>query len=563
MAGVPVQIHGANEWLDNAVQFSDIVGMDAPREVIALYRVSTKGQSRGDKTGIERQQADIQFHCERFNLNVVHTFGFDGISGAVVQNTPQFREMLDRLREPQIAGVVFSQLDRFLRPEDVDAYGSFKIFRVAKKLLFCDASRPLDITNPEDRTVIITQLENAAMERRKIKYRTHRAKEKLIADPEISITKLPQGVRHVKDVKKYGPGTKKGYFEYTPHAHEKIAPAFRRVAAGETIRSVAKDLGFASETSLRIVLQNRWWIGINERVHRRIMSYDEDGQRIFSKRIKHENEIRHHTNLCEKPLIPVELFNRVQDLLAVHHKHWTQARSNANEFVGTGFLHCQCGCKMYLKYDARKGKPPVYVCSSYRTTEGPCGAPRMRAEDTDGEIVIAALAHFTDPPFLMHAMEEAMKSTEATQRRNDVESAQKAVEGLERRKRAIQRMVAMDEDEDAIAMYTKVKQELAEAKIRLATAQAQASPFEGDEVSTVAFAIADRFARFNTLCTAEQRSILEEVVERITIDENGLATFVVRGGLPIQRRKTVAEFFDNLLAIKDGKVDAKIQSLSL
>ena len=57
-------------------------------------------------------------------------------------------------------------------------------------------------------------------------------------------------------------------------------------------------------------------------------------------------------------------------------------------------------------------------------------------------------------------------------------------------------------------------------------------------------------------------SILAEVVERITIDENGLATFVVRGGLPIQRRKTVAEFFDNLLAIKDGKVDAKIHSLS-
>lgn len=125
--------------------------MDMKRNVLALLRVSTKEQD------MERQKSDIEFHCQRFHLRVVNTYSFEGVTGVIVQNRPEFRAMLAELHQPDIAGVVLSTLDRFFRPENLDAYGTFKIFRVEKKLLFCDVSRPLDVSNPEDRSLIVAQ----------------------------------------------------------------------------------------------------------------------------------------------------------------------------------------------------------------------------------------------------------------------------------------------------------------------------------------------------------------------------------------------------------------------
>ena len=188
--------------------------MDTKRlKVVALLRVSTAGQQDGDKTGIARQQADIEFNCDRFGLEVVETFPLTGISGAIVQDTPEFKRMLKTLARPEIRGVVVSTLDRFLRPENLDAYAVFKIFRQGqKKMLFCNTKNPLDVTDSQDRATIVSQLENAAAERQRIKYRTQRAKEILIRDPEISITRLPKGVEHVKNTKKYTTENQKGFF---------------------------------------------------------------------------------------------------------------------------------------------------------------------------------------------------------------------------------------------------------------------------------------------------------------------------------------------------------------
>jgi DNA invertase Pin-like site-specific DNA recombinase len=529
--------------------------MEPKRKVLALLRVSTKDQD------LQRQQTDIEFHCERFNLEVVNSYGFDGITGVAVQNTPRFKKMLEELRQPDIAGVVLSTLDRFFRPEHLDAYSTFKIFRIEKKLLFCDVSRQLDVRLPEDRTLIVSQLENAAMERQRIKFRTHGKKEQLILDPTISITKLPQGVRHIKDVAKYGPKTKKGYFEYTRYAFDKIKPAYERVAAGETIRSVAADLGFSGETTLRGVLCNKWWLGINERIHQQIITYDEEtGRKILSKRGRHPKPIINHTNLCETPLVSEALFNKIQDILAVHRNNWYQVRSNTNDFLGTGFLECKCGCPMYLKFDARNGKPPVYVCSSYRTKNGPCGNSRLRADRTDKQIAWNAWQYLTDKKFMRYAMEEAENLEEVKQRRKDVEVSQATLEGLEKQKKAIQRMIAVaEDDEDALAMYARSKAEIAEAKMQLAKAKAQAEPFGTNDVDEISTRIAERMTRFLALAMPEKRAILAEVIEKIRLTKDGRAIFVVRGGVPVQ--SDVVEMDDRAADVMVKAIDVGMAAI--
>jgi DNA invertase Pin-like site-specific DNA recombinase len=499
------------------------------RKVIALVRASTKEQD------MERQHIDIQFHCERFGLEVVNTYPFDGITGVVVQNKPQFKAMLAEMSAPGISGVVLSTLDRFFRPENLDAYGTFKIFRTAKKLLFCDATRPLDVTNPEDRSLIVAQLENAAMERQRIKFRTHGKKEQLIQDPTVSITKLPKGVRHVKDVKQFGPKTKKGWFEYTPFAFESVKPAFEAVAEGSTIRGAAIRFGFVNETSLRIVLENKWWLGILERTHKRIVTYDDaTGKKTTGPRVRHEKPYVHSTNLADTPLVPMELWNKVQNILQANHKTWTAINSNANAFLGTKFLHCECGCKMYLKFDIRQGKPPIYICSSYRTKQGVCGASRIKAEATDEAIWKAAMKCFKNPAYMIDALIKAIASPEASERINKVAIEKKHLEELEARKKRLVRMYDMDGDEDAFTRLNAVKTELAESKLRLANFVALAGPSDESEIPALANAIEARFEGSESWDVATKINALSEIVERITIDHQHRAIFVIRGGLPLQ-----------------------------
>lgn len=519
-------------------------------KVVALLRVSTKEQD------IARQQADIEWNCTRFGLEVVETFALEGISGAVVQNRPEFRRMLSMLSRPTITGVVLSSLDRFLRPEDIDAYATFKIFRVAKKLLYCDAKRPLDVRDSEDRATIITQLENAKAERDRIKFRTHRAKELLIKDPETSMTRLPKGVEHIKDTKKYGAKTKKGYFTYTAYAYETVKPAFERFVCGESLGTVSADLGFPSIPTLRNTLRNKWWLGINERTHSRKIEYDDDGKKIYFPRTTNQTPVSHRTNLADNPLVSVEMFTRVQDLLEQNHKSWTQRRSYENAALGVGLFYCKCGCKMYFKVE----RHPVYKCSSYTKPEGPCGKPRVRAIETDETVWRAAYQYLTDTRFLVVAVKGAMESTESKERQSNLEAAKTRLEALEKQKRNIQKMVAVDDDdEDALRMYTKVKADIAEAKIRLATAEIQAAPFGTDEPEEIARAILTRFEGSENWTNEQKRQALNDVVERIMINDSGNATFVVRGGLPLMYQPTYSRGKDGGVPYQDtwGTPDGK------
>jgi hypothetical protein len=89
----------------------------------------------------------------------------------------------------------------------------------------------------------------------------------------------------------------------------------------------------------------------------------------------------------------------------------------------------------------------------------------------------------------------------------------------------------MDEDEDATARYLQLKREISDAKIRLATADAQAKPFGFSDPEKIAQAIRKRFEGVDENGTIkEKRAVLFEVIEEIMTSKEGLATFMIRGG---------------------------------
>lgn len=151
------------------------------RKVVSLVRVSTPDQAKDDRTGIPRQRQEIDIHCREHGLTVVKEYQFDGISGAHVQQTKRFKEMLAMLSRPSIAGVVFASLDRFFRPEKLSAYDVFGPFETTGKHLFCDLG-DLDSKNPQDQMKIVLWGQMGGMERLRIKERMGKGKDILRTD---------------------------------------------------------------------------------------------------------------------------------------------------------------------------------------------------------------------------------------------------------------------------------------------------------------------------------------------------------------------------------------------
>ena len=80
--------------------------MEPLRNVIALIRVSTEKQASDEKTSIQRQREDIGIHCRTYKLKVTKEFQFDGLSGANVQRSRRFQEMLREIAKPDCTGVM-------------------------------------------------------------------------------------------------------------------------------------------------------------------------------------------------------------------------------------------------------------------------------------------------------------------------------------------------------------------------------------------------------------------------------------------------------------------------
>ena len=454
-----------------------------------------------------------------------------------------------------------SQLDRFLRPENPDAYAALKIFRTGKKLMFCDAKRPLDIMDSDDRAIVMNTLEQAYMERRRIKHRTHSKKEQLIQDPTVSVTRLPRGVKHVKDVKKYGAKTKKGFFEYTDYAYSHIKPAFERYAAGESMHSLCEKLGFASQPYLREILKNKWWIGINERTHQVIITHDEEtGEKIRSRAVPHPKPYVHVTNLAEpeKTLVSTELWERVQSLLAINAKNFTFTHSNANDFLFNGMLFCgNCGNRLYVKNDLKRAnQPPTYVCSSYQTSwrkaklgkaerAQPCGFKRLPADVVDDKLFWVCTDVFKKKEWLKYVITAAMDTDEARSRKTELEAANERLEALEKKLVKAKRLyMADDSDESSFRLVNEVKRDIAEAKIRLATAKAQAEPFGTDDASAIASAITERWSNPEMWSFEERKAAIKETIEKGIINPFGGVALVIRGGLPMPQNAYVTSFDD-------------------
>jgi len=485
-------------------------GMDPLRNVVALIRVSTEKQASDEKTSIQRQHEDIGIHCRTHSLKVTKEFQFDGLSGANVQRSRRFQDMLREIGRPECAGVVFATLDRFFRPSKLSSYKVFETFENAGKLLFCDIGE-LDPNSEVDRMKLMIWGQMAGMERTRIADRLVRGKNFKRNLAESATDPLPKGVTFNIETKK---------FAYVKEVTERVRAAYIRVDKGDSMTHVARDIGFASPTILRFTLQSYWWIGIKASTHRRIgQKWNPELDKMTGgKRVLREVPYLAKTNLAEKPLVSRELWDRVQLKIAERKKTFTHYKTRSNRFLCAGLVRCECGRKMYHRLDTRNGKPSYYRCASNFNNGTPCGRRQFSADLVDREVWVRLLA-FTKS---RKNLEEQIKANSDTS--IDIEAQRKRLEGelaaLEKRQRNNAIAVETEGYTPDLAERRKVlSEEIATTKERIAQVD---TPSQTISPAAAARVIHERFSASKGLRTEDRKRLLAETVESILVQsDNG------------------------------------------
>ena len=171
--------------------------MSINNQAIALLRVSTDEQAGRDRAGLPAQRVEIERVAAAHSLDVVEWVQLEGVSGTAVLEDPRFDALLERLKAPEIVGVVVAAFDRLFRHGKFGDYAILDAFADTGSAIYSAEGR-LDPAQESDGLLSVLHGELAGMERRRIRARTMKAKEvrrRAGFYPE-SVHTLPYGVTY-------------------------------------------------------------------------------------------------------------------------------------------------------------------------------------------------------------------------------------------------------------------------------------------------------------------------------------------------------------------------------
>jgi len=321
------------------------------KKAVLYVRVSSKEQSEGYSLDAQERHA-INNYTVKNNLEVVKTWKV--WESAWREERKAFNEMINFVKKhPEITDIIFDVPDRMTR-NDIDKtkiYGLVKEFN--KTIHFSRISKVFSgNSSPDDEFMLDIEIAYAKKVSNDISVRTRMGlKEK--ADRGILPTHAPIGYRNnlitgMIDIDEEKAGFVKKIFELYA-------------------------TGIYSEKALTEII-NREGLRNNkgEKIHKSHI------HRILTNPFYHgvffwNGELKKGIHV---PLIPKELFDKVQEVL----KKYNKPKYTRKQFVFSGLLICgKCGCK--ITAEMKKGKYIYYHCTGYK---GNCGNTRIREEDLDG-----------------------------------------------------------------------------------------------------------------------------------------------------------------------------------
>lgn len=346
------------------------------RRAIGLVRVSTEEQASLGRAGVDRQRYDIEQIARSEQLELTKTVELIGVSGSLILEDDRFLAILDELKNPQIAGVAVSAIDRIARPESHGALAVFDPFYRHSKLIFTPG-KTIDVRKDDD--FLLTGLLGlmAGIERRQILRRIRGGKEENRKKGRLANSKitLPRGVDFDFET---------GKWSWKEPEAGKIRNAYALLLAGESLKSIAKKLNLGTDRGLSITLRNPIYVGIREYAFERGDRRKGDNGKTTKDRQKVARQVPLRVKLNLAPLVEQDTWDHAQRILSDVRKTWSQVRSTPSRFELTGLLTCGvCGERYYSRSDRRPGKHDIYYCKSRHPKGKGCGSPVIWRECTD------------------------------------------------------------------------------------------------------------------------------------------------------------------------------------
>ncbi len=493
------------------------------QRVIAFFRVSTEEQAHKDRAGLPRQRASVTKTALFRNLEIVEEIELSNVSGSEVRGAPAFAEMMRKVKDKEVDGVVVSEIDRLIRPNDLADLEVLDIFRRAGATLHTEGSAH---TQSSVEGILQSRLGAifAGYERLLIKKRYQDAKESKRREgkcPSASIT-LPLGVAYTRNPDAW---------HYTPEV-EKVKEAFRLVdeEGCTNLTDLSNAVGIAPRT-LWNLLRNPIFAGwrIYDKKRGEEKYFRRDAKQADRRKVPRAPDDVIRVKVFDIPAVDADRFERVQQILGEKGAKWRRQRESIEINLGTGLAVCShCGRKLYASSGRRSsGSRPGYYCcaANYYLNKQKglsCPQPNVRKDHLD-KTLISFITKFLASEEVVTELAAKLQTPEP----DNSQQIQEQIKSLEREKaRLLTAYVkGIIEEHELAAGRDEINSKIQEASLRLSKGAEKRRQKKEDAHNLRLLVKA--CATFKSITTrAEQQVALRGLLAKVAFDGQKIVGFV-------------------------------------
>jgi DNA invertase Pin-like site-specific DNA recombinase len=475
--------------------------MSELKRVIEVLRISTDAQD------LQRQRDDLERNRAAHGLTVARVVELEGVSGRKVLGNAEMQLVLRDLKDPAIAGISISALDRLFRMERYSDYSILDPFKDTGKTIWSCKEGALDLRT--DAGLIISLMSGAqgALEWRELRRRTAGGKELLRTRggaPDGPMT-LPRGVGYepVKDAKGRSIGAR--WFYEAPDC-DRIRKAYDLLFERRSWLDIAERIGGGfSDNGVKSSLTNPIWKG-----YRRYMEGRDEPLEI---------------QVIDEPLISAARWEAAQEIILQKRSRWAKTR-RAPHVLLSGLLRCgRCGEAVYVRVGGSSRRSYYYCSTGHPNRSASCGAGSVQQDSADREMERIVSTELLDASFLRTIFGRFQFAQPARDQNADKLDRQR--EALEKERQQLLRMTLKGAcSEDDFARESKRLEGEMRDLDRLAPAPVPAAI----DPKMLIVGITRAFARFAKQPFAEKHALLRTVFRDFALDNGNVTGFTLNGG---------------------------------
>lgn len=468
--------------------------METKKNIGIWIRVSTDMQVQGDSPEHHEKRASL--YAEAKEWNIVTVYRLDAMSGKSVMEYPETKRMLKDIKNGVITGIIFSKLARLAR-NTKELLEFADIFRNAGADLI-SLGESIDTSTPAGRMFYTMIAAMAQWEREEIAERV-----------KASVPIRAKLGKPLSGSAPFGYLWKNKEFvidERNAPIRKLIYEIFQRTKRKQSTANELNKLGYRtntgkefSHTTIGRLLRDTSAKGV-----RRANYSTGDGTNTF---LKPESEWI--TLPCE-PIVSEALWDECNRVLDEQEKRKSPVSKKPN-YLLAGFVHCDCGNKMYVYHTA-----PVYVCRKCKR--------KIDVADID------AIFHEQLKTFLL--TEEDQKTIETEKEISINEKTilfETANAELVKLKKRLKEMVDLRLDgeltkERFSELYSPLEQQMKQLEQQLPELEAEIDFLKIQKINTevVLSETRDIYSNWGRMPFDDKRSIVELITQQIVIQTNDI-----------------------------------------